>query len=63
MWTYSRIINSTKTEAYFTCAFEATNEHGETVSFFHQYKDEPPEQELLANAQNHIDAVFNAATE
>lgn len=63
MWIFNRIINQIKTDADFTCAFEAVNENGETVSFFHQYKQEPSEQELLMKAQNHIDAFLNTTSE
>ena len=63
MWTLNRVINTNKTEACFTCAFEVINENGETASFFHQYSSEPPEQEMLDNAQKHIDNLFNATKE
>lgn len=63
MWTLNRIINKNKTEAYFTCAFEIINENGETASFYHQYREEPTEEELFKNMQNHIDNFFNNTVE
>ena len=63
MWTLNKIISQNKTQAGFTYVFEAINENGDVTTFFHSYKEQPTEENMQLQAQNHINDLLNATIE